>query len=68
MLAHTACTTSPDIDALPSSMSPSSSLSDKSAGIFEKLYNEGYDVSDVEYNAWLQIMHPGDTRSAACSS
>ena len=64
----------PDVDPLSSSASPSSS--DKSIGghLFspeqQKLYEQRYrevDVPDVEYQSWLQIMHPSDTNSEICS-
>ena len=64
-------------DPLPTSVSPVSSLSNNSVeghlftpekhALFEKRYQEGYDVPDVEYKAWLQIMHPVDAKSGVSS-
>ena len=64
-------------DPLPTSVSPASSLSNNSVeghlftpekhALFEKRYQEGYDVPDVEYKAWLQIMHPVDAKSGVSS-
>ena len=64
-------------DPLPTSVSPASSLSNNSVerhlftpekhALFEKRYQEGYDIPDVEYKAWLQIMHPVDAKSGVSS-
>ena len=35
---------------------------------YEERYQEGYDVPDPEYEAWLKITHPIDSRSAVGSS
>ena len=36
--------------------------------LYERRYEEGYDVQDPEYEAWLKITHPMDTRSVVSSS
>ena len=36
--------------------------------MYEHCYQEGYEVSDPEYEVWLKITHPIDTRSEVCSS
>ena len=57
-------------------VSPSSSATATEFSVFtleqqqqyEERYQEGYDVPDPEYEVWLKITHPIDSRSAVCSS
>ena len=36
--------------------------------LFERRYEEGYNVADPEYEKWLKHYHPSDSHSGDCAS
>ena len=36
--------------------------------LYERRFQEGYDVKDPSYEAWVRINHPGDANSECCNS
>lgn len=58
----------PDVEPLSSSSSEGHLFSPEQQKLYEQHYREGYDVPDVEYESWLQIMHLGETKSEIGSS
>ena len=52
---------------LSESESPNSKFSQEQIDLFEKRYEEGYNIFDTDYNEWLQLTHP-DSVSPTCKS
>ena len=36
--------------------------------LYKHCFQEGYDVKDPSYEAWVQFNHPGDVNSECCNS
>ena len=51
----------------PESESPNSKFSQEQIDLFEKRYEEGYNIFDTDYNEWLQLTLP-DSISPTCKS
>ena len=64
------CAPSKAVTPSPNEPSDCSPFTPEKAAQFRKYYEEGYDVENPEYRAWLRINHPDDCNSAPseCSS